>query len=304
MINDLLFESDPIYNKNGIKNNYSLLLKNVNLDSKNSSQHKNEGEIEFLASSLFETSYPLKKESKNYNTFLTPRLSFMFSPSHTRNIQDADRRIDINNIFGLNRIGFDKTVEGGQSLTLGTEYKKTNKENNEIFSVNLASVFRDEENEDLPRKSTLGNKTSDIIGNLKLNPNKYFSFDYNFSLDNDFSESNYDEIKTQFSINNFVTSFEFMQENNIIGNESYVSNKTSYNFDEGKSLSFSTRKNRKTNLTEFYNLIYQYKNDCLVAAIEYNKEYYDDNDIKPEEQLFFSLTIIPMGKTNSPNINK
>jgi len=36
--------------------------------------------------------------------------------------------------------------------------------------------------------------------------------------------------------------------------------------------------------------------------IEYNKEYYTDNDLKPTEQLFFSLTIVPLGSYESKNI--
>ena len=57
-------------------------------------------------------------------------------------------------------------------------------------------------------------------------------------------------------------------------------------------------------MTEFYNLIYQYENDCLKAAIEYNKNFYNDSDIKPEEELFFTLTIIPFSKISSTNINQ
>ena len=62
-----------------------------------------------------------------------------------------------------------------------------------------------------------------------------------------------------------------------------------------------TRKNKKTKLTEFYNLIYQYKNDCLAAAIEYKKDYYSDRDLVPEESIFLTLTIIPFGSANTPN---
>ena len=36
--------------------------------------------------------------------------------------------------------------------------------------------------------------------------------------------------------------------------------------------------------------------------IEYNKDYYSDRDIKPEESIFLRLTIIPFGETNSPNL--
>ena len=91
---------------------------------------------------------------------------------------------------------------------------------------------------------------------------------------------------------------------NTYQNESYISNETSYSFNNQKKLKFSTRKNKKTDLTEFYNLIYEYKNDCLTAAIEYNKEYYQDTDFQPNEQIFFSITIIPFAQSNLPGINR
>jgi LPS-assembly protein len=47
-------------------------------------------------------------------------------------------------------------------------------------------------------------------------------------------------------------------------------------------------------------LVYEYKNDCLVAGIKYKKNYYNDADIKPVEELFFSITIVPLG-TFSPD---
>ena len=105
-------------------------------------------------------------------------------------------------------------------------------------------------------------------------------------------------------MNKFVTSFEFLQEDDEVGSESYLSNETSYNFNDASSLKYRTRRNKKTDFTEFYNLIYEYKNDCLVAAIEYNKDYYEDRDIKPSEEIFFSLTITPFTSINSPNLNK
>ena len=48
---------------------------------------------------------------------------------------------------------------------------------------------------------------------------------------------------------------------------------------------FSTRINKKL-ILQYYNLMYQYKNDCLAASIEYNKDYYEDSDITPEESIF------------------
>ena len=304
LINNLLYESNPLIKSNGLKTNYSLLLKNVNSDAKKSTYYRNSKSNKLLTTFLLESSYPLKKENENFNSFLTPKISMRYSPSPTKNMHKTDRKIDVNNIFSLDRIGVNDAIEGGQSLTFGNEYKRTDKNNREQLLINLATVFRDETNNDLPMTSTLTQKQSDIVGNIKISPNNFLDFDYNFSLDNNLDTTNYHSINTSLTVNNFVTSFEFMEENNLLGNESYISNKTSYNFNESNSIKFSTRKNKKTNLREFYNLIYEYKNDCLIAGIEYSKDYYNTDTLKPEEQIFFSITLIPFGKTTGPNINK
>ena len=88
-----------------------------------------------------------------------------------------------------------------------------------------------------------------------------------------------------------------------MNSESYLSNKTVYSLNSSNSFGYETRLNKKTRHTEFYNLIYEYQNDCLTAAIEYNKDYYNDRDIKPEKNIFFKLTIVPFGKASSPNLN-
>ena len=150
----------------------------------------------------------------------------------------------------------------------------------------------------------MNTKSSDVVGGIKFIPNNYINFDYDFSLDNNLKSSNYNMAKSTISINNFITSFEFLEENNEIGSDSYLSNETSYSFNTSNKLLFRQRTNRKTNLKEFYNLVYQYENDCLVASIEYNKDYYSDRDLKPTEELFFSLTIVPFANIGSPKISK
>ena len=94
---------------------------------------------------MFTSSYPLRKTGEMYDRFFTPKISFRYSPNKTRNIKDDDVRIDMSNINSFNRIGKNDAIEGGQSITLNTEYKLTNKQHSELFSLGLATVFRDEE---------------------------------------------------------------------------------------------------------------------------------------------------------------
>ncbi len=302
--NDLKYQSYKNIIANGFVTNYELLLKNSNSDGKNSQNSKNELDQNLQSIIKYQIQYPLKKEGVKFDKVLTPIFSARFSPNKSKNIKGEDRVIDYNNIFTLNRIGSEETVEGGHSITIGNEFKTTNKLGNELFSLNLASVFRDEENLDLPEKSTLDRKSSNIVGEMLFKPKEFFDLKYNFSLDNDMETLNYNLIDATFSINNFVTSFEFLEKNGVIGEESYLTNKATLNFTDNTSLAFNSRRNKQLGLNEYYDLIYEYKNDCLKAAVEYKKSYYEDGDLKPEELIYFSLTIIPFGTAQSPGFDR
>ena len=302
LINDLKYSSNPRISQLGFINKFNLLLKNITSEGKNSSNYKNRFNYENFGSIFYDLSYPMKKDGKFFDSFFTAKGSIMYSPNSNKDIKNLDRKIDLNNIFTQNRLSLDDSVEGGESMTIGGEYiLKSKKDESDVITAGLATVLRNKEEINLPNKSTLNNKGSDFIGSIVFEPNNNLKFDYNFSMDNDFQSTNYNLFKTDVSVNKFVTSFEFLQEDDEIGNESYLSNETRYNFDNSNSLKYRTRRNKKTNFTEFYNLIYEYKNDCLTASIQYNKDYYSDNELKPTEELFFSISIVPLATLNSPS---
>jgi LPS-assembly protein len=299
--NNLKYSSNPKISSKGIINKFSLLLKNVTTEGDNSQKYESDLRSHNYSSFMYDISYPTKNSGNKYDNFITGKASFMYSPNKNRNVQNLDRRINIKNIYSQDRLGLSDSVEGGQSITLGGEYSLTNKYNRSLLKANIASVFRDKSDESLPTKSTINNKGSDFIGSLLFEPNDNLKLDYNFSLDNDFSSTNYNLLKADFTVNKFVTSFEYLQENDEVGSQSYFSNNMKLGLTSSSSLKYKTRRNRKTDLTEYYNLIYEYKNDCLTAAIQYNKNYYSDKDLKPTEEIFLSISIVPFTTINSPS---
>ena len=301
LINDFIFSSKPIFSKFGFKNNYDLSFKNTNKDGKNSSTYKDDLSSSFYSLLNLNSSFPLIKKTAIYEKEFIPKLSLFLSPNKSENIRGMDRKIDNINVFQKNRLG---SLEGGQSLTLGTEYKINETNGSNILQVNLAQIYRNNNDDNLPTKSTMNNKVSDLFGDIKLNTNKYLDFGYNFSLDNDFKTLNYNMIESTLSINNFITTFEFLEENNALGSTSYLLNETSLALNNNSKILFRERRNKETDLKEFYNIMYQYENDCLVASLEYNKDYYTDRDLKPTEELFFSLSIIPLSTFNTPTLSK
>ena len=126
------------------------------------------------------------------------------------------------------------------------------------------------------------------------------SLNYDFSVNDDLNKLDYNSIDAIFNLNNFSSKTTFLEERGVVGNSNIISNESSYNFNEENSLSFKTRRNRTLSLTEYYDLLYEYKNDCLIAGVQYKKRYYADRDVVPLEELFFSITIVPLS-TFSPD---
>ena len=220
-----------------------------------------------------------------------------------KNVNSNDNRIKYLDLFALNRVNSDDMIEGGESLTLGIESRYDNSLNQEIFSLSVGQVYRFEENPDLPIISSIGNKRSDFIGKLKFSPTDLVDLNYSFSADKDLEKTNYNFLETVFKTNNFNTTFGFLEDNSFLGEKSFISNETKYKFNDNYSLGFSTNKNLDKNLTEYYDLIYEYKNDCLTAAIKYEKSFYQDADLSKEESLFFTIKFVPLGNVYSPSLN-
>ena len=162
-------------------------------------------------------------------------------------------RLNVNNIYNLERISSPDTVEGGVSLTYGNEFIVSDLKNaNEIISFKFANNIRIKENNNLPRNNQLSAKTSNFFGEVSYSPNKILNTKYEFSMKNNLQEISYENIGAELNLNNFVTSFDYLNENNTSEKNSYLSNKSTYSINDSNNISFSTRKNKKTNLTEYY----------------------------------------------------
>ena len=296
LINDFLFESNNIISKTGLLSNYDLLVKNFNSYTENSSSYTEKEDYEVFGSLLLKSSFPLRKVNEYSKNYLKPIMAMRYSPNSTKNISDKDTRLDYNNIFSLNRIGTNEIVEGGKSIALGLEYEIRNLEDKRIVGFNIANSISDKKNSNLPTKSTLNKTRSDFVGNLSYSPNNILDFNYNFSYDKNFNSSNYDSITASINLNNFITNFNFLSEDGNIGNNEIISNTSILKLNDENSLKFKTSKDLKNDFTEYYNLIYSYETDCLIASAEFNKKFYKDGNLVPDKSLLFTIKFIPFAE--------
>ena len=291
--NDFLFDSHDLISNVGFSNNFDILLKNLNSYSENSSNYEEKNDHDIFGIMMLQSAIPLKKEFKDSINFLKPIASLKYSPNNTKDLSSNDTRLDYSSVFALNRIGTSDAVEGGRSLSLGIEFEKQNLNRERIFGLNLANVFRDKKNMNLPNRSKLNQTRSDIVGELDYKATNFIDLNYKFSFDRDLHHSNYDSVGSTITINNFVTTFDYLIERNDLPDKEVLTAFSSYDFTDRSNLTFKTRKDLDKDFTEYYNLIYTYKTDCLEANFEYNKKFYRDGDLVPEQTVFFTLRFIP-----------
>ncbi len=292
--NDFLFNSDNFISKKGLLTNYNFLIKHDN--SFTSTPADDDFISDLYQSFLMKTEYPLVEKNEKYNNYLKPIIAVKISPNNSKDISNKDLRISYDNIFSFNRIRSSRNVEEGRTVSMGIEYQKTDKEDNSIFTFGLANSISDKKNNNLPSKSKLDQTRSDIVGKLNIKPTKLLNIDYNFSYDRDLKNSNYQSLSAEFDFNIFKSSFNYMSQDNEIGNAETINNTTVFNISDENKLKFNTTKNLKQDFTEYYNLAYQYETDCLIASVEFKKKFYEDGSILPDKSLLFYLRFIPFAE--------
>ncbi len=293
--NDFNFRSFDIINF-GIVSNYDFLLKNYNTYAENSTVFDNNNDHDLFGTVLLNSELPLKKISNDNTNFLRPKVQIKFSPTNGKDISSTGSRLSYDSLFSSNRIGRSDMVEEGKSLTLGLEYEKINLTNEKLIEFNIGSVLKDKKNSSMPSKSKLDQTRSDIIGNFVYNPNSVVKLEYDFSYDRDLDFSNYDAISAEFGENKFITSFDYITENHELGNSETIKNNTLINFTDEHSLQFKTTKDLKSDFTEVINFNYGYNTDCLSISLNYNKRFFRDGNLVPDESLNFLIKFIPFAE--------
>ncbi len=302
--NDFLFKSNEHVNY-GISSKYDILLKNTNTHSNNSSNFEDNSNYNLYGTFKIDNSYPLINKTENFTNYLNPILSFRYSPNNNSNLSNKDIILDYNRVFDLNRIGSNYEVEGGESVSLGLEYKRNKNINGKnIVDFKIANVFKIDENLKLPKKSRLDQKRSDIFGNLSLNLIDNVDLGYKFSYDNNLKYSNLEAIDLALSNNFFKSNFSYFTEDFEIDNKETFRNNTIFKVNDENNINFNLTRDLQEDYTQNYSLNYEYLTDCISINLGFNKSFYSDGNLEPNQSISLLIKIIPFTEIGVSNIGK
>ena len=301
-VNDLNWKSKNYTSSSGITSKFFGKVKNVNYEAKNVSNFKEDTTNELFGGLGYLANINLIKESDNdWKHFLTPKVFLRYAPGHMRK-ETGKSKLNGMNIFSVDRLNSYNNFESGLSASLGFDYNLEN--NNKKLDFSIGQVINDSENEKLPSTSSLDQRFSDVIGSSNLKIGENLDLNYNFALDQNYKKLNYNEVGAKIKNDNIKFNISYLQEKEHIGDQEYI--KTDFELVNGRYglLSAGTKRNLITNSAEYYNLSYEYINDCLRAGIVYRREFYNDSEIESENSLMFKITLTPFGDITSPSFNK
>ena len=101
------------------------------------------------------------------------------------------------------------------------------------------------------------------------------------------------------ALDKMIQESEFVDNTNLIRSTNHselIKNDTTYKFTKEHQINFNTTKDLKDDFTQFYKLSYEYETDCLLASFEYQKKFFRDGSLVPDESLFFLIKFIPFAE--------
>ena len=301
-INDLNLTSNDINFDNGISSKILANIKNINYESKNVDIYKDDPVYEIYNSLGILSEINFIKDTGISKHLFKPKWFVRYSPGSMR--QDLEgSRLNPLNAFNLNKVSNINNYETGLNGTIGLDYKIKDNNNKTNFDFSLAQVISEKENKKMNDKSSLNEKLSDLVGKSTFKFNDNLNFNYEFAIDQNYNDLNYSEFGSEYNNNKLKIGFNYLNERKHIGNQDYFKSELSLKNKDKGLLSFKTKRNLTTDSSEFYDLSYEYINDCLRAGLVYRREFYNDTELEPEDSLMFKLTLVPFGNLDSPKFD-
>lgn len=310
-INDMDWTSNSWINKFGIENQLQGLVKTVNYNAKNEDDFKNNKDVNELSAGFgYLAKLGLYKNnlSSNTSSLLTPKLFLRYAPGHMRDTENYSP-LKYSDLYKIKRSSELDLITNGLSTAIGFDYKKieSTSEGNlskEKITVSIGQIISEKENFDIPSSSSLDQKVSDLVGATSYNINENVKLNYNFTLDHNYQDFNYNEINSEFSYGPTKFNIGYLEESKHVGNQEYIVSDFEVSLSDNGKFSVDSKRNLLTNSFEYYNFSYDYINDCLKAGLVFRREFYKDRDVEADNSLMFRISIIPFADIKTPALKR
>jgi len=296
----------------GMGSIFKTSIKNINIYNDNVENAKENLNNDIYLTLAMENSYPLVKYNDKTEQSISPIIFSKYTTGSMENAAGQNKILSYQDIFSMDRTNSSTNIETGASVGYGAEYN-INKKNlkNEVYldaGFSIGQVLKKSRLKEMPKNSSLQEKRSDYVGNasFKVISEKFnsgqFDINYNYILNKNFNAFLKNEITTSLSNNNNNLSLSYYEENKV-GSKHYVETKYQREFKDNLSFAMGLRKNLEEDFTERNFIETNYESDCLKIGLTLSKIFYQDEELKPSNNLTFSIVLKPFGSPVAPDLS-
>jgi len=318
-----------IIKKIGSSSTIKLKLSNLNFYNEEVTGAKSNLNNELYSTIGLETFIPLIRLSQTTQETLSPKIFIKYTTGSMNNSSNVDKILNYSDIYLMDRLNNIDYPETGGSLGYGFDYElnKKNSENLNILKTNfsIGQVLSDVRNSKMPIKSSLNEKTSNIVGNFnffldqsifenKTNHKEIkkssvlsqkaagFNFNYNFNLSNDLDKILKNEAAISYGDEKHRITTKYYELHDI-GNQEYIEANIQKSFKNNLNFLIGARKNLELQYTENNFIEANYESDCFKISLNLSKRFYESDDVKKSNNLTLSFTLKPFGQPIAPNLS-
>ena len=317
-----------IIKKIGSANTIKLKVSNLNIYNEEVTGAKSNLNNELYSTIGFETSLPLIRLTKTTEETLSPKIFTKFTTGSMNNASSTDKILNYADIYSMDRLNSIDSPETGGSLGYGLDYElnKKNSENLNILktSFSIGQVLSDVRNSKMPTKSSLNEKTSNIVGNFNFfldqsifeNESNHdeimnssisnetppgLNLNYNFNLSNDLDKILKNEATMSYGDEKHRITTAYYELHDI-GNQQYIEANIKKSFKNNLNFLIGVTKNLELDYTESNYLEANYESDCFKIGLNLSKKFYETDDLKKSNNLILYFTLKPFGQPIAPNL--
>ena len=296
----------------GMGSVFKTSIKNINVYNQNVENAKEDLNNDIYLTVGLENSYPLIKFNRQTEQSISPIIFSKYTTGSMADASKSEKKLHYQDLFSMNRTNSETNIETGASIGYGVEYN-INKKNqkNEVYldsAFSIGQILKKNRLKETPKNSSLQEKKSDYVGNasFKINSEKFsnsqFHINYNYIMNNSFNELLKNEITTSFNNKNNNLSLMYYEENKI-GEKHYAEARYKKEFKGNLNFSMGIRKNLQEDFTERNFIETNYESDCLKLGLNLSKIFYQDAELKPSNNLTFSIVLKPFGTPVAPDLS-
>ena len=302
VINELNWNIDSPFSEKNFNGKFLTKFKNINYEVQNVNRFKPETSNELFGALGYLASIDLYKNDNDGDVHsLTPKVLLKYAPNFMRKETEGSNLVG-KNLFTLNRVQSNENFEGGTNMAIGLNYEIDKDVSKSSFSIGQI-ISEKKNNKNMSDVSSLDKRFSDVVANFNYDRGEEFSFKYNVLFDQNYKETNLNDITMKYATNNFNFNLYYLEEEKKSGENEYIKSSIEYKKGDNGVFTFANKRDLITNSSEFYDLSYEYLNDCLRAGLFYRREFYNDSEIEAENSLMFKITLSSFGSINSPSLS-